>query len=190
MAEKEPMKFSVTMPAQGAPGFEYSQQLEPIITEINKETDRGVALFSASILDQVLESILSSFLIEGKVSKSMFKYPQPLSSFSARQNMCLSLGLITQNEYGACGIIRGIRNKFAHNATVSVTFKQAEITKEIFKLPTLVTPGPSEFNDEHPRDIFIIAVTVLHAKWVRRIKYAEENKLKSLESSVKTGGVE
>jgi hypothetical protein len=44
-----------------------------IILELDKETDRGAALFSASVLDQLVEEVITAYLISGKGSKAILK---------------------------------------------------------------------------------------------------------------------
>jgi mannitol operon repressor len=149
--------------------FPHMAELNKLRNEINQETDRGAALFSASLLDEALQSILSNFFVDSAASKKLFKYPDSLSTFSARQNLCLALGLISKVEFDECTIIRSIRNKFAHNAAYSVDFKEKKIASlcDSFRSRESVRKivgDKSDFN----RVLFIINVTALLVNWFDR----------------------
>lgn len=91
--------------------------------EIENQSDRSLALLSAAIIDEQLEFILKTFLLEDKhIQKRIFDNNCPLSTLSAKNNMCYYLGLISKHEYNTIDLIRKIRNIFAHEITV-ITFE-------------------------------------------------------------------
>jgi len=86
----------------------------------NNETDRGRALVSASLIEEMLEEILRGFLLENAGAKKLFDEANaPLSTFSAKASASRALGLITAEELRDVELIRKIRNAFAHSVLCS-----------------------------------------------------------------------
>ena len=105
------------------------------LDEFAKETDRAGVIISASMLDQVLETVLRSYLSPTSSSDDeLFDSPNaPLSTFSSRINMCHRLGLISPRLCRDLHIIRRIRNQFAHNIT-GCTFEAPGVRNRILEL--------------------------------------------------------
>jgi DNA-binding MltR family transcriptional regulator len=91
-------------------------EFNAFLEELNKESDRGAALVSAAMLDDLLEKIILAFLIDTKETKKLISgFNAPLGTFSARIIAAYSLGLLSEEEYEECGRLRQIRNEFAHH---------------------------------------------------------------------------
>ncbi|HDS3386344.1 TPA: hypothetical protein QID73_000287 [Proteus mirabilis] len=102
-------------------------ELSIFLNELHEESDRGIALLSASIIEDWLSTILKSFLIDNEASKKMLDgFNAPIGTFSAKINMAFSLGLIMENEYKEIEIIRKIRNEFGHSWH-GISFKTQKI---------------------------------------------------------------
>jgi DNA-binding MltR family transcriptional regulator len=87
-----------------------------LLEQLNKESDRGVALIAAAYLDATLESMLRKYLVDDAVVvDELFKHPGALSGFSARIRMAYCLGLIGPDLRHNLDIVRDIRNDFAHD---------------------------------------------------------------------------
>jgi mannitol operon repressor len=171
--------FPQLSPEEGDPFFSHYDKLGPIITELNRETDRGAALFSASILDDVLKAILAAFLIDSSISNELFNHTKPLGSFSSRQDFCYALGLISKVEYDQCNLVRKIRNEFAHTSQVAIDFNSGKVSKHCTTLRagSQVRAATSDLPKEQINRItFIITVSVLHWRWTERIALAAQNK--------------
>ena len=169
MAKKEKLQLKEVKIEESNRIYPHMDMINKVSREINEETDRGAALFSASLLDDALLNILSNYLVEGKVRKKMFKYPDPLSSFSARQNMCLVLGLISEAEYNNCNTIRSIRNKFAHSATYSIDFDTQAIDGLCRTFSSYERLKEKKGTAPHlNRLIFILTVQALLTRWIDR----------------------
>lgn len=150
------------------------QELSSFLLELQRETDRGLPLVGAALIDEKLHDTLESFLCEGKVSHGLLKDPNaPLGSFAARIDMCFSLGLIDAHEYHDISLIRKVRNIFAHHRH-GTTFKNEKVQGlcASFKSPT-----PSDA--KHPMDsryLFTNAVVCIilrlyyRPQWVFREK--------------------
>ena len=107
-------------------------------TEFANESDRAAAVLSAAYIDELLKNLIANFLVDDeKVVEKLLdpkKSPHaPLGTFSARITAAFCLGLIDRVQYDDLNIIRQIRNLFAHSLH-GVTFKSAEVVKEVKKL--------------------------------------------------------
>ncbi|WP_416549244.1 hypothetical protein [Phaeobacter sp. JH18-5] len=82
---------------------------------MQKETDRGLPLVAAALIDDLLLRTLSSFFVENGSSDKLLKGASaPVGTLSARVNLCHALGLIDDYEKSEIELIRKIRNRFAH----------------------------------------------------------------------------
>ena len=97
------------------------------LKEFQSETDRGAALVGASLIDDRLESLLRSHLLDCKESSELLEGSNaPLGTFSARIKAAYCLGLITELEFKECEIIRRVRNEFGHKLH-GLTFKDQKV---------------------------------------------------------------
>jgi mannitol operon repressor len=177
MSEESRFQFRLPEFEEGHPLFGYTESMNKITDEINKETDRGAALFGASILDEALQKILSEFFVSGPISNKLFRYPAPLSTFSARQNMCFALGLITKIEYNQCDIIRSIRNEFAHASAFSIDFNNKDIAELCSKFDAKPrTEAFKEVATDLNRIAFVITLSTLYWHWTQRLEFVKNNK--------------
>jgi mannitol operon repressor len=94
---------------------EHAEDLADFVKELQSETDRGLPLVGAALIDEKLSKTLESFFIKSKATKKLLTEANaPLGTLSARIELCYALGLIDQFEYQEIGLIRKIRNEFAH----------------------------------------------------------------------------
>lgn len=116
---------------------EYLDFLKEFDKEIEHNSDRGLALICASIIDQILKSLLKSFLVKtDKIDKDLFKGSQPLSGFEEKKQMAYYLGLISDNELSNITYIQRVRNKFAHEITdISFTNNDIKNICSNFEIP-------------------------------------------------------
>lgn len=90
--------------------------LSSFFEELQRETDRGLPLVSAALIDEKLLEALAAFFCEGAASDNLLDKPNaPLGTFSARIDACFALALIDEHEYREISLIRKIRNLFAHS---------------------------------------------------------------------------
>ena len=105
-----------------------------ILSDLQSESDRGLALVAAAHLDQKLEGTISAFFCETKSSKALINVPYaPLGTLSAKIDICQALGLIDDYEYAETHAIRRIRNIFAHSDR-KLDFADSQVAKECAKL--------------------------------------------------------
>ena len=86
--------------------------------EFHTESDRAAALVAAALVDENLESLLRSFLVNDEHEVEII-LGSNLQSLGGRVRACYCLGLISHDEMHDLRIIKEIRNYFAHNLHVS-----------------------------------------------------------------------
>jgi mannitol operon repressor len=94
------------------------EELQSFFGELQRETDRGLPLVAAALIDEKLINALRSFMCEGKAAERLLSEPNaPLGTFSARIDACFALGLIDEDEYQEITLVRKVRNLFAHSSS-------------------------------------------------------------------------
>jgi mannitol operon repressor len=91
------------------------QDLAKFVEELKRESDRGLALVAAALIDDKLGETLQSFFCEGpSAAKLLEENNAALGTFSSRSEACFALGLIDDYEYSEIALLRKVRNEFAH----------------------------------------------------------------------------
>lgn len=111
------------------------EHIPDIMDELESQTDRGVALIAAALVDTVLANAIRTKLAHFDDFESVIfeNEAAPLSSFYARTKMARALGIIGPLSEAHLDAIRRIRNQFAHSA-LKLDFQNDLIAKEIDKL--------------------------------------------------------
>jgi DNA-binding MltR family transcriptional regulator len=114
-----------------------------LLNQFKNESDRAAVILVASILDETLQTLLKSHLVPIPNSDdSLFdNATSPLSTFSAKIDICYRIGLISGKFSRDIHIVRKIRNSFAHdiygcsfeNGSVISRIKELENSFEISK---------------------------------------------------------
>jgi len=131
------------------------------MAEVAQQTDRGAAIVGAAYLDLVLRHAITARLCDlPDVMPLLFEDRGPLQNFSARIQVAFALGIYGHRAYADLGIIRHIRNAFAHSAE-AMDFNNsylAERCKELWfpKVRYGKRPMPST-----ARESFIRAIELL-----------------------------
>jgi mannitol operon repressor len=143
--------------------------LARFLGELQSESDRGLALVGASVLDDKLRATLGAFFVECNAAQRLLEHANaPLGTFSARADTCLALGLIDQGEHEEISLIRKVRNEFAHGLH-GTAFKSEPIRGYCSSLKSLLPEGAGHPTTD-PRFRFINAVVSL----VSRLYYRPE----------------
>jgi hypothetical protein len=113
----------------------------------------SAAIIAAAILDDLLNQLLTARLLKLGSDRhdSLFERTNaPLSSFSAKIEMCFAVGVISNSARFAMHLIRDVRNEFAHRIE-QITFDHPTVANMIQTriLSGLEKPGRSN------RDLFI-----------------------------------
>jgi DNA-binding MltR family transcriptional regulator len=145
------------------------EELGQFLFKLNKESDRGAVLIAATILDERLKNILSSFLLNHKATDELLEgFNAPLGTFSSRISACFALGLIQKNEFDEMNLIRKIRNEFAHTWD-NTDFDSGKVRDLCLKLPWT---GPSDLeatSSTKQRFNFAIAILLTDLLWRSRL---------------------
>jgi hypothetical protein len=152
---------------------ELSSDSKRFVEDLQKETDRGVALVAAAFLDNALDALLRSKLIARKaVLKRLFDYPGPLSTPAAKADLAYSLGLFGPETYHNLDVIRDIRNHFSHSRTPA-RFDEPEVKKRCAQLDSPVLRVSDKWREilGEPRTRFIIvAITTVDVLLLRAME--------------------
>lgn len=92
------------------------EQVSALERELEGTSDRAAAVVAGAFLDEVLRELLYGFLVIGnlKSDAKLFNGTGALATFSAKIEIAFRLGLVSEGEHRVLGVIRGIRNEFAH----------------------------------------------------------------------------
>ena len=90
------------------------------------ESDRSVVILASSYLDNYLELLIKLKLADHKVANKLFEGYGPFATFSAKTDVALVLGVITEHTHTDLNIIRKIRNIFAHEVK-TLSFETTQI---------------------------------------------------------------
>lgn len=146
-------------------------KLTTLLDRHNEESSLGMVLVTSSFVDEQLRETLRSFFTKEKYAKELLDGANaPLGTFSSRINAAAALGLISDEEYRNCHIVRKIRNEFAHKVTTD--FEDDNIKAMCMNL-TGYAPGI-----EDPKGRYSTAVIGLVASFYNRANYVGEARLK------------
>lgn len=149
--------------------LEHAEDLAHFIKELQSETDRGLPLVGAALIDEKLLNTLESFFVKGKSAEKLLSAPNaPLGTFSSRIEACYSLALIDKFEYQEIGTIRKIRNEFAH-AKHGLSFENEKIKGLCTSLRSPLPEG-GEYPVDTPRLRLVNAIVCI----VLRLYYRPE----------------
>ncbi len=133
------------------------KDLAHFIDELNKETDRGLPLVAAALVDEkLLETLRSFFCNKSAAEKLLDESNAPLGTFSSRTEACFALGLIDEFEYKEISLIRKIRNEFAR-ARHGMSFQNEKVSGLCSSLQSDLPEGAGYPTNE-PRFRFTNAV--------------------------------
>lgn len=116
---------------------EYYDDTHEVNQELNDQTDRGIAIVGAAFLDAKLEMALKVYFVEGLSNndyKDLFDGPvTPLGTFSAKVRVARAVGLIGAKTFNDLKLINTIRNRFAHELSIT-SFNEPSIAELCAKL--------------------------------------------------------
>ncbi|MGV2975206.1 hypothetical protein AB1P65_07110 [Roseibium alexandrii] len=159
----------------------YYDRLHLFLRSSNGETERGRALVAASLIEEMLEEILKSFLADIKETKKLFDMPNaPLSTLSAKSLMCRSLQLISNAEFRDIDLVRKIRNEFAHNLRCSFSDEKIEAWSSKLSLGMAKLDGLAKSDKarvDGARSRFDMVTTSIIVSLYNRSKHVEKQRI-------------
>lgn len=153
--------------------LDHAEDLAAFVSELQLETDRGLPLVGAALIDEKLLETLQSFFVEGKSSKRLLAGGNaPLGTLSSRVETCHALGLIDEFECSEISLVRKIRNEFAHSKH-GISFGTERI-KGLCASLEMDLPEGSDYPTSDPRFRFTNSIVGLALRlyyrpdWVRK----------------------
>jgi DNA-binding MltR family transcriptional regulator len=103
--------------------------------ELDKETDRSVAIIAVAIIDETLKQLIERLLIKPKNKEHCVfsSANSPLGSLSSKINASYQLGFISEEMHRDLQLLRKIRNDFAHKP-FEMTFNSNAIKSRVIEL--------------------------------------------------------
>ena len=129
-----------------------------LVSDLETETDRGVALLAVAFLDDVLDVLLrAGFVNDSEAVNRLIGPGRPLESFGSRAHIAYCMGLLGADVYSDINFIREVRNDFAHRQPTN--FEQTDIRAKCNKLRCVA--GMLHENDCTARERFIASVVLI-----------------------------
>lgn len=149
-----------------------------LFKELGETNDRVTAIVGQAFLDEHLEQLITSFLIDSEthIRKLLDDGGRPLGSFGARIEAAYCLGLISKDEYHDLDKIRDIRNDFAHKLDLSFTDQSVRDRCNELKLPKKTPFFLFERHASEPRNQFTTATIFLGILLGHRTSIVEEQR--------------
>ena len=142
---------------------EKREQWREWLDELQEESDRSCALLAAAFLDEQLRALLEGFLVDDPKSVGqLFEGSGPLATLSSRIDLAYVLGFITPTELRDLGLIRKIRNQFAHELH-GLSFETEAISARCNELEAYGLVA--RMTDATPRMRFVTTVALV-ANWI------------------------
>lgn len=128
-------------------------QIDFLLDQFSKESDRAAVILVASIIDETLETLLKSYLVPiPNAQDSLFdNATSPLSSFSSKIDMAFRVGLISGKFARDLHIIRKIRNAFAHDI-YGCSFDNGKVRSRVRELENSVSRDWVDSKEKIGRD--------------------------------------
>lgn len=159
------------------------KQLERMADAIKSESERGVVLINATILDEVLKEAIESHLVEHKDVKKLTEgFNAPIGTFHSRILLSFAIGLIPEDEYKQLELIRKIRNEFAHN--VEASFESKSVVSHCWSLAH--SPLFANLQDSSPKDVYVMSAVLLNVVIQSRLPETSRQRLFYSRSSTKS----
>lgn len=180
-----------------APPVQRISELNPeLLASLNAESNRGITLVAAALLDEALFALLMKSVLCSRsddkcrkdVAGKLFGDRGPLQAFSSKIDMTFVTGGVDELTWKALHIVRKIRNDFAHS--VCLDFSDQSVQGRIDNLRELLFPTPKPEQEGRPfnwlgqllhlaaekeaskgtRDLFDLCIATLHERVVNRVE--------------------
>ena len=148
-----------------------------LLMDLQKETDRGLALVGAAFLDDRLKLMLAAYLRGDPkdIEQNLLRFEGPLGQAKARLLACHALGLITDREKREIGLIFEIRNQFSHK-TFTQTFEGTKDDRAVPNKVDQLTPDLPGDGAPSRRGKMVMSVVEMwmmlwyRDEWIKRVR--------------------
>lgn len=135
----------------------------PLVEELERQSDRGVAIVGVAWIEEALVAAIHAFLEKSPSAwDRLFRKSGPMSSLSAKIDLARLLAMTSDGIHSDLHILREIRNEFAHAVLDKdnslLGFQTPRIRDKCFALKCVKHENLSD-----PRHAFIRACAVLNA---------------------------
>jgi DNA-binding MltR family transcriptional regulator len=179
MADEEPTLEQA--PPELLEELPYLKDMFAFLYNPHKESDRGLVVGCAALLDDILNTVIMSYLVDNASSQALLEGGNaPLGSFSAKIDMAHALGLISDDSHAEAHNIRKIRNHFAHKYAVSLSDDSPRDRCNNLRF-RLVPHDRADEARHGPRDHLISATACLLLNWSTVPHRAQESRLTPLD---------
>lgn len=143
--------------------LDIEESVDQLSNELISESDRGVVIVLAAMLEEILEAFVRARLqkldqIPGLADK-LFGAERPLSSFSAKIAMAAALGVVDEDLYRRIDGVRALRNACAH-AQVGMRLDVPELAECLFLIVPEAAPALKGAAAHHLRSLLIWATDI------------------------------
>jgi mannitol operon repressor len=155
--------------------YPHLREFKAFLDALNKESERGMVLVAATMLEDLLGRSIHAFLIAHEETDRLLEgFNAPLGTFSARALAAFGLGILSEREFRECERIRKIRNVFAHN--VHSSFQDQKIKDMCATLQF----SAKDYGDVHvdARGQFNTAAVAFISSLTNRAHYVGQRRLK------------
>jgi hypothetical protein len=141
-----------------------TEQITAFASELNSQSDRGAGIVAAAVVEDALTSAIRSRLVELSNTRweALFGRMRPLSSFSAKIELGMALGLYDDNLRRLLDMLRDVRNLFAHRME-PVSFNDAKISDLVRNAMPARAPKMTTTRDQFIL-AFMAALTLLYGE--------------------------
>jgi DNA-binding MltR family transcriptional regulator len=134
------------------------------------------------LIEEMLEEVLRSFLLDNAATKNLFDTPNaPFSTLSGKASGSRALGLISAEEFRDIELVRKIRNAFAHSVMCSFDDQKVRDWADSLKvgmsnLDALDKGHKSRVDD--PKQRFSMVTTSLVSSLYNRAHYVQKERVR------------
>lgn len=112
------------------------EQISKLFESLKEESDRAAAVLGVAFLDALLEDAIATRFVE-QFDRRIFESEGALATFSRRIALARAMGWIHQDTAIDLGIVRKVRNAFAHDYSHELSFASEKINSLLQSLTTV-----------------------------------------------------
>jgi hypothetical protein len=132
------LKFEIKLAESKKTVFE---ELMPFLVAMGSEGERSAVVLGAERINVAVEALLKTFLLPSQNrTDNLFSTDGALATFSRKIEMAYRLGLLDSDFKQALGLVRKLRNDFAH-ATRVETLEEPTHADKVKALEQLISAG-------------------------------------------------
>jgi mannitol operon repressor len=140
---------------------------DELLDELYAETDRGVIVLAAALLDELVGVILLGAMIDDSGAVGVLM-EGPLGSFAARIQAAYCLGVISQGEYADLNVVHDLRHRAMALGREPVAFDAPDVVRRCRDLHLAERVAGGRAGPDNTRARFVGAVVTLVNRLLHR----------------------